>query len=69
MNKEMGPPDLLRNAATQVARALVKLDTSTQACPTCGRRQFANKADAKVFEALRDTSMRLKAAADTLEGK
>lgn len=69
MNREMEAPELLRNAAKLVDRALLKLDMREYPCLECGTRHFRNRAHAKVYEALTNTPLRLQEAANRLENK
>lgn len=59
--------DLLREAARLIDRAVLKLDTSSEHCPTCQRREFLNFPHAKLYEKLTDWPEKLRARADEWE--
>lgn len=60
----MKPDDLMRDAARLLETALVLLDTSSTACPHCGRKHFTDIAHARVYEQFSDAPERLRRAAD-----
>lgn len=67
MNREMSASDLLRNAATLIDRALLKLDGTSAECAHCRSVQFKNRAQGRVYQQFAETPDKLKKAAARLE--
>lgn len=59
-------PDLLRQAADLVDRALRQLDVHETTCAACARRDFTDRVQASIFEQLAPTPEKLRATANRL---
>jgi len=59
-------PDLLKQAADLVDRALRQLDVHETSCASCGRRDFTDRVHASIFEQLTPTPEKLRATANRL---
>lgn len=64
---EIGAADLLRSAARLVERAITKLNMAEATCPTCDARLFADRENARIYQALAETPERLRNTAERLD--
>lgn len=59
-------PDLLKQAALLVSRAIKQLDTRSRTCGGCGRPHFENAAHASIYEQLKSLPEKLGAVSNRL---
>ncbi len=65
--KELDAPDLLRQAAALIERALIQFDVRESPCLECGRPHYRNMAHWKVYQQFTDMPTKLHGAADKLQ--
>lgn len=65
--KELGAPDLLREAARLIDRALLKLDHRSAPCCTCSRMLQEHRGHGRVTEQVGGWPRRLRDMADELQ--
>lgn len=66
-NQGRRAPDLLREAADLITRALLQLDVRETGCGHCGARKFRNYDEAKVAERFTKTPTALRESAARLD--